>query len=123
MTVRRLDEVLEELIASHDTPRIFLKMDTQGYDVEVFKGIGDKYKQVVALQSEISIVPIYKNMPHWTKSVSFFEEAGFGIAGLFPVNRDSHRIIEYDCVMVNIGAQSNNLLAIAPSKTVPHTEE
>jgi FkbM family methyltransferase len=106
--VRRLDKVLEDLLPDLDNARIFLKMDTQGYDLEVFKGLGDKCKHVVALQTEVSVIPIYKEMFPWTESVNFFERAGYGIVGLFPVNKDSLRVIEYDCVMVSVGLENQS---------------
>jgi FkbM family methyltransferase len=99
VTIRRLDEVLDEISPGNGQQRIFLKLDTQGYDMEVFKGLGDKLQNVVALQSEVSMIPIYENMPHWTQSISIFEEAGFGVAGMFPVSWDAGRIVEYDCIM------------------------
>jgi FkbM family methyltransferase len=101
VSVRRLDKLLEELLPNLDSTRIFLKMDTQGYDLEVFKGLGNKRKHVVALQTEVSVIPIYKEMPSWVESINFFERAEYGIIGLFPVNKDSVRIIEYDCIMVS----------------------
>jgi len=102
VTVRRLDEVLQEISADHTDERIYLKMDTQGFDIEVFSGLGDKLPRVVALQSEISLIPIYEHMPHWTESLEAFEHAGFGVAGMFPVNRDQGRVVEYDCVLTRI---------------------
>jgi hypothetical protein len=56
----------------------------------------------VALQSEVSLIPIYESMPHRTESIAAFEQAGFGIAGMFPVNRAQGRVIEYDCVLTRI---------------------
>lgn len=66
VSVRRLDEVLEEVAPYCRGKRIFLKMDTQGYDVEVFKGLGDKLEHIFAIQSEVSLIPLYEGMPHWT---------------------------------------------------------
>jgi FkbM family methyltransferase len=100
--VSRLDEVLEEISADHTDERIYLKMDTQGFDIEVFMGLGDKLSRVVALQSEVSLIPIYEHMPHWTECLEAFEQAGFGVAGMFPVNRDQGRVVEYDCVLTRI---------------------
>ncbi len=102
VSVRRLDAVLEGISADHGDERIYLKMDTQGFDIEVFRGLGEKLSRVVAMQSEVSLVPIYERMPHWTECIAAFEQAGFGIAGMFPVNRDQGRVIEYDCVLVRI---------------------
>lgn len=106
VSVRRLDELLGELLPDMENKRIFLKMDTQGYDTEVFKGLGDKIKYVIALQSEVSLISIYEGMPHWTESISIYEKAGFGVVGMFPVTRDSDRIIEYDCLLERAGSSS-----------------
>jgi FkbM family methyltransferase len=100
--VRRLDKVLEDISAQHTDERIYLKMDTQGFDIEVFRGLGEMLPRVVALQSEVSLIPIYERMPHWTECIETFEKAGFGIAGMFPVNRDQGRVVEYDCVLTRI---------------------
>jgi FkbM family methyltransferase len=102
VTIRRLDELLDKIVPDIENKRIFLKMDTQGYDAEVFKGLGTKLKHVIALQSEVSLISIYEGMPHWTESISIYEKAGFGVVGMFPVNRDSDRIIEYDCLLIRV---------------------
>lgn len=100
--VRRLDDVLEEISPGAAGERVYLKMDTQGFDMEVFKGLGDKLRRVVALQSEVSLISIYEHMPHWTDCIAAYERAGFAIAGMFPVNRDHGRVIEYDCVLMRV---------------------
>lgn len=103
VTVQRLDRFLENEVKDYSRSRIFLKMDTQGYDLNVFAGVGDALRSIVALQSEISAIPIYQGMPHLTESITCFEKAGFGIVGLFPVTREKTlRIIEYDCLMVKL---------------------
>lgn len=111
--VRRLDEVLKETVSDLTQAKIYLKMDTQGYDLEVFKGLGNMYEKIFALQSEMSVVPIYQDMPHLTDSISFFEKAGFEIAGMYPVNQEKStlRIVEFDCIMVNSKLQ--NELSVA----------
>ena len=97
--VDRLDNTLDKLFPSIEDKRIFLKMDTQGYDAEVFKGVGGRLNLVTVLQSEVSVIPIYDGMPHWTDSISLYEEAGFGVVGLFPVTRDAGQVVEFDCLM------------------------
>lgn len=102
VTVRRLDEMLHETVSNLDKARIYLKMDTQGYDLEVFKGLGGKYDRIFALQSEMSVIAIYQGMPHLTDSLSFFEAAGFELAGMYPVTQEKSTLaaIEFDCMMV-----------------------
>ncbi len=100
ISVRRLEKVLDNICSEIRNRKIFLKMDTQGFDLKVFEGLGNKLQYVYAIQSEPSLVPIYDGMPHWTDSILAYERAGFKVAGLFPVTRDSLSVIEYDCLLV-----------------------
>jgi FkbM family methyltransferase len=97
--VRRLDAVLPDVVPDLPNRRILLKMDTQGFDMQVFAGSRSILQYVYALQSEVSCKAIYAGMPHWTDVVNEYERAGFGVAGLFPVTWDSDQVVEYDCVM------------------------
>lgn len=98
--VRRLDRFLEENVPDIGKRRVFLKMDTQGYDAKVFSGIGRFVSQVVAMHSELSLIPLYEGMTHWLESIAVYGSAGFSVAGTFPVSRDSGAVIEYDCLFV-----------------------
>jgi FkbM family methyltransferase len=100
--IRRLADVWDEVTAGLDAPRPFLKMDTQGYDVETFKGAGDKVALMHGLQSELSMLPIYEGMPRYLDQLALYESAGFEITGIFPINRDrtTLRAIEFDLMMV-----------------------
>jgi len=100
--VKRLDHILGDILsqAGIEDPRIFLKIDTQGYDLEVVKGAAGILDKVVGLQSEISVTPIYINMPHYTQSLDYYESLGFSLLNLFIVNRTHEGgILEYDCIM------------------------
>lgn len=96
--VRRLDSFLTDNgLAERKT---FLKLDTQGHDIEVFRGVGEAIRNVSVLLSEMSLQPIYHGAPHWTEAVRVYEQAGFSVVGLFPINFDGGKIVEYDCLMV-----------------------
>ena len=100
--VRRLDSVLDEATAGLSDPRIFLKLDTQGFDLQAFRGGGDRLTEILALQSEVACVPIYDAMPRMPEQLSEYESAGFAISAMFPVtrHRKSMRVIEFDALMV-----------------------
>ncbi len=100
--IRRLADVWDQAVAGLDAPRPFLKMDTQGYDVETFRGAGDHVAQLLGLQSEVAMVPIYDGMPRFPDQLALYESAGFETTGMFPVNRDRDtlRAIEFDLMMV-----------------------
>ncbi len=101
--VRVLDDVFEgdKLFQSR---RVFLKMDTQGYDLSVLKGAQSITNHILALQSEISIQPLYEGMPDYMEALAEFRKKGFELTGLYPVSRDpgSSILIEMDCVMKKI---------------------
>jgi FkbM family methyltransferase len=102
--INRLDEVLDSCLEGIPTPRLYLKMDTQGYDLAVVEGAGAALERVLALQTEVALIPIYQEMrTTLAGTVSELQKRGFGVTGLFPVTRDQKdglKIIELDCVMI-----------------------
>jgi FkbM family methyltransferase len=104
--VRRLDGLFADAVAGIDDPRVYLKLDTQGYDLQAFAGGGECLKQVVGMQSEVACVPIYDHMPRLPEQISTYEAEGFEITGMFPVTRHQStlRVIEFDVTMVRAEA-------------------
>ncbi|MFO7605186.1 MAG: FkbM family methyltransferase [Desulfurivibrionaceae bacterium] len=99
--VERLDDVVAEMGLAPESRNVFLKLDTQGYDLEVLKGAANVIGDLKGMQSEISMIPIYQGMPNYLESLTRFHELGFKLTGLYPVARDKAtlQIIEMDCVM------------------------
>lgn len=104
--VRRVDEVLDEVLPAGSAPRVLLKLDTQGFDLEAFAGLGHRADQVVVLQSEVALLAIYDKMPRLPESLAVYEEAGFDVAGMYPVTREGRtgRVLEFDCLLVRVDA-------------------
>jgi len=101
VSVRRLETVIESCVNGLSTPRIFLKLDTQGYDLEVLAGAGPGIGCVLGLQTELSVKPVYESMVNYLDAIPRINALGFEITGLFPVNRDAAmRVVEFDCVAV-----------------------
>jgi FkbM family methyltransferase len=100
--VHRLDSVLPEMLAGIPESRVFLKLDTQGYDLPAFRGAGACTRDILALQSEVSCVPIYEDMPPLETQLAEYRSAGFDLAGMYPVSRHARtlRVIEFDAVLV-----------------------
>jgi FkbM family methyltransferase len=105
--LRRLDGLLDEIVPDEvSDPRWYLKLDTQGFDVEVFAGLGDRVTEIVAMQSEMALLSIYEGMPRLPAALETYEAAGFEVSGMFPVTRekDTGRVLEFDCVLVRADA-------------------
>lgn len=104
VSVKRLDDVFNEAIEpSLQSPlRLALKMDTQGYDLEVLHGAEKTLEKTSILQSEIANIQLYSGAPSLTTSLNMFFEKGFEITGIFPESRDMNdfRVIEFNCLLV-----------------------
>jgi FkbM family methyltransferase len=101
LEIRRLDEIWNEKFSSGTVHQIFLKLDTQGYDLEAFKGIGRLKDHVKYILTELSVIPLYKNITPYTQSLEFYENEGFGPIAFIPVTRNhgDGRVIEFDCLL------------------------
>lgn len=98
----RLDDIFASLQQSHGFDRPFLKLDTQGHDVEVVKGAVASIDRFVGLQSELALSQIYADAPDYHSALLYYRELGFRLSGLIPNNAghfpDLH---EVDCLMYN----------------------
>jgi FkbM family methyltransferase len=101
--VNTLDSVLAQLRTQRDIGEgLFLKIDTQGYDLEVLGGADRSLSEISAVQTELSCLRLYKEMPGYIEVLDALDKRGFQLSGLFPVSQDTlFRIIEADCVMIN----------------------
>jgi FkbM family methyltransferase len=99
--IRRLDSVLEALPVKISSGRTYLKLDTQGWDLQVLAGADRVLDQVIALQTEVAVQPIYDGMPLMAESLAAIDEYGFTPSGFFPVNLDTRlALVEFDLVAV-----------------------
>ena len=103
VVARRLDELSDLGIRSQS--RLLLKVDTQGTDLEVLQGAQGVLPQVVAIQIEAAIRPIYTGMPSLTDTIEALTSAGFTVSGLFPVGRAGDLgLVDVDVVAIRIDA-------------------
>ncbi|MFH5804288.1 FkbM family methyltransferase [Alienimonas sp. DA493] len=100
--VKRLDALFDDAVRDVERPTAFLKMDTQGFDLDVFAGAEGCLDRVVGVQSELSALPIYEGMPDYVESLSTIRAAGYEVSGFFPISRqsDSLLLVEFDVVML-----------------------
>lgn len=100
--VKRLDDVLPEICRKFTLKQVYLKLDTQGFDLQVIEGGRSVLKDIAALQTEASVTPIYTGMPDYIETIRVMESLGFCISGIFPITPERVlRLIEFDCHMVN----------------------
>ncbi len=110
---RRLDNVLADDLSNWRGQRLFLKIDTQGYEGEVIAGGGGYLTEIRGMQVEASVKPIYEGMTSYLETLALLATYGFELTGIFPVTRDADlRIVELDCVMMrSLSMQQPNAVA------------
>ena len=100
-SIRSLESVFPELKKTHGFKRGYLKLDTQGYDLEVIRGAGRALQEFVALQTELSFLPIYEGVPDYATMLAELTSQGFDVCGFYPAATDKQRrAIEMDCILV-----------------------
>jgi FkbM family methyltransferase len=85
------------------TATTWLKLDTQGYEIEALKGAEQALGEIVAVEAELSVCPFYDSQPRWDEVVMMLGRLGFELWSVKPGTRftDSHRMAEFDAIMVN----------------------
>lgn len=99
--IKRLDDIFATIMQKQSQANIHLKMDTQGFDLDVFKGAGSCLQNIISIQSELSVLPVYDGMPNYIEALTVYRNAGFEVTGMFPVSHDraTLMVVEFDCVL------------------------
>ncbi len=99
---RRLDELWSDVVPPGSN--VLVKTDTQGHDLAVLRGLGDRLPEVSVLQCELAVIPLYEGAAGLTEVLPHLEAAGFGLASTEPVSRGPDHVstIEFDCLFVNL---------------------
>jgi FkbM family methyltransferase len=96
LKMERLDKLAVGLIPL--AGGLLIKIDTQGYELEVLRGATQLLPRTSAIQLELSLTPLYEGAPTLVEMLSFMESQGFELFGLVPGFRDlgSGRLLQVD---------------------------
>jgi FkbM family methyltransferase len=102
--LRRLDGVVGAYLSPAD--RVFLKIDTQGYEAQVLAGAGALLERLLGIQLEMSLVPIYEGERDFRTTFDQLTAAGFEPYLLLPGYFERHlaRQLQVDGVFMRPGA-------------------
>lgn len=97
-TMLPLDEAAKPY--QQPTDRLFLKIDTQGYEAQVLAGATDVLRQAVGVQLELSLVPLYEGQALMPALVAQLNTLGFSLWSITPGFTDPHtgRMLQVDGV-------------------------
>jgi FkbM family methyltransferase len=82
VALKRLDGVAGEYL--ENARRVLLKIDTQGYEDRVLTGARGVLQSVIAIQTELSLVPLYSGQPLFDEMRSRIEAMGFVLFAVLP---------------------------------------
>ena len=80
--------------------RVFLKVDTQGYEDKVLDGLGERIGGLRGLQLELGLQTIYEGQPGYLALINRVAAAGFEASFVVPgyYSRHFRRMIDFDMV-------------------------
>jgi FkbM family methyltransferase len=98
---KTLSEYFEKYEKLYGFRRPYLKMDTQGNDLDVVKGGCDIISNFVGLQSELAFKRIYAGSASYRDAIDYYESLGFELSAFVPNNVGYFPyLFEMDCIMI-----------------------
>lgn len=85
---------------------VLIKLDVQGFELEVLKGAQTVLEKVDAILIEQAFDCFYENQPLFSESNHFLEEAGWRLARPIDWRREGGKIVEGDCLYIRKGTAS-----------------
>jgi FkbM family methyltransferase len=82
VSLKRLDEAAGEILTG--SRNVLLKIDTQGYEDQVLAGASALLPRLTAIQTELSLVPLYAGQPLFDEMRAKIEALGFVLFAVFP---------------------------------------
>jgi FkbM family methyltransferase len=92
--VKRPDSILDEVLSGYSRP--FVKIDTQGFEMEIMRGFGSRLKEVIGWQVELSVKSCYENQPTIEEVISLMRANGFLLWRILPGLRDPATFQAYE---------------------------
>lgn len=74
-----------------------LKIDTQGYELEVLKGAANllSNKDIKAIFLEVNFISLYQDQPSFGEILDYLSKFGYGLIGLYDCNRNQNGCIKW----------------------------
>jgi hypothetical protein len=87
---------------------LFLKVDTQGYELEVLLGASGLLPRITAMQLELSLIPLYAGAPVMVEMLQYLQSCGYQLFQFVPALRDerSGRLLQAEGFFLRGSTQS-----------------
>jgi hypothetical protein len=95
-----LDSVFNDYVTNKE--KVYIKIDTQGFEADVLKGMENCLQQVSVVQIELSIVPLYEGQELYSFFFDYLTAAGFNLWSIIPGFSDKEigRLLQFDAIFI-----------------------
>ena len=80
--VKTLDSIFSQIF--EDGEKVYLKLDTQGYEFKVLQGAERSLENICGIQLEMSLLPMYEGEKIYSEIIPYLERRGFRLTTLKP---------------------------------------
>lgn len=96
ITVKKLDSIFSTIYKERD--KIFMKIDTQGYEMLVLKGAKNSLSKISGVQLEMALTPLYQGEKTYKEIIEFMEDKGFHLYSVEPglTHPQSGKLLQMD---------------------------
>lgn len=85
VVIKKIDSLIDQFYATDS--RLFLKIDTQGFEKQVFEGCLNSLEKIQGSQMELSLVPLYEGETLMQEMITYLKNHGF----LLKLIEEGHR--------------------------------
>lgn len=98
ITVCRLDSIISEY--GVDGENIYLKIDTQGYEKKVLEGAESSLSNIIGVEMECSLIPLYQDEPLLSEMLSIMSIKGYTLMSvdLGIISSSTGQVLQIDCI-------------------------
>lgn len=96
--VERLDSYFDSRILRNEV--VWLKIDVQGFELEVLEGSEGILEYIDAVEIEISMLDLYENTPHISTIFKFFEDRNFVLCSTFSERWTNTGVADFDALFI-----------------------
>ena len=107
VALRTLDSIAPNYMDSNSIA--FIKIDTQGYETQVMNGAKKLMSQIVGLQVEISLVPLYKGQCLFDEMLKKLKNDGFELWSISTVFSDPNtaQLLQVDATFFRVPSSNS----------------
>ena len=100
VSIFTLDELMQNEVSQSKRP--YLKIDTQGYELEVLEGAKEVLTYLCGVQLEISLQPLYEGQPELLEIIDKVTKLGFELYDLEPefYDKQNGRLMQLNAIFI-----------------------